>query len=70
MILVSMLAGCRCSGRLAVAARSPRFDFIPGWIWASSFDFLVCRPFIWIRAHLPRYRCDQIMRWAGRCSFP
>jgi NADH-quinone oxidoreductase subunit H len=47
----------------------PWFD-IPGILWLllkmSIFFFI----FGWVRATVPRYRYDQLMRSAGRVSLP
>jgi NADH-quinone oxidoreductase subunit H len=45
-------------------------DYVPGWIWflAKTFAFLYL--FIWIRATLPRYRYDQLMRLGWKVLLP
>jgi NADH-quinone oxidoreductase subunit H len=45
-------------------------DLIPGWIWflVKSFAFLYI--FIWVRATLPRYRYDQLMRLGWKVLIP
>jgi NADH-quinone oxidoreductase subunit H len=45
-------------------------DYVPGWIWflAKTFAFLYL--FIWIRATLPRYRYDQLMRLGWKVLIP
>ena len=44
--------------------------FVPGWLWffAKTFAFLYL--FIWIRATLPRYRYDQLMRLGWKVLIP
>jgi NADH-quinone oxidoreductase subunit H len=44
--------------------------FVPSWIWffLKSFAFLYL--FIWIRATLPRYRYDQLMRLGWKVLMP
>jgi len=45
-------------------------DFVPSWIWffLKSFAFLYL--FIWVRATLPRYRYDQLMRLGWKVLIP
>ena len=45
-------------------------DFIPSWVWffGKMFGFLYL--FIWIRATLPRYRYDQLMRLGWKILIP
>jgi NADH-quinone oxidoreductase subunit H len=45
-------------------------DFIPGWIWLAIKVFVVVTMFIWVRATLPRYRYDQIMRLGWKVFIP
>ncbi|MCH7680214.1 NADH-quinone oxidoreductase subunit H, partial [candidate division KSB1 bacterium] len=46
------------------------FNMIPGPIWfAAKISFLLfC--FLWVRASLPRYRYDQIMRLGWKYILP
>ena len=44
--------------------------FIPGWIWLGLKIFVVVSMFIWIRATVPRYRYDQIMRLGWKVFIP
>ena len=46
------------------------FAFIPGWIWLGIKTFLVVSIFVWVRASLPRYRYDQIMRLGWKVFIP
>ena len=45
-------------------------DIVPSWIWffAKTFGFLYV--FLWVRATLPRYRYDQLMRLGWKVLIP
>lgn len=45
-------------------------DFIPGPIWFALKVSLVLFAFIWMRATLPRYRYDQLMRLGWKVFLP
>ena len=45
-------------------------DFVPGWIWFLVKTFVFLYLFIWIRATLPRYRYDQLMRLGWKVLIP
>ncbi len=45
-------------------------DIIPGWIWLFGKIFLFLYLFMWIRATLPRYRYDQLMRIGWKLLIP
>jgi NADH-quinone oxidoreductase subunit H len=46
------------------------FDLIPSWAWFLIKSFLFLYFFIWIRATLPRYRYDQLMRLGWKVLIP
>ena len=45
-------------------------DLIPSWIWFISKTFAFLYVFLWIRATLPRYRYDQLMRLGWKVLIP
>lgn len=46
------------------------FDVIPGPIWFAAKIALCLFVFIWVRASLPRYRYDQLMRLGWKVFLP
>ncbi len=44
--------------------------YVPGWIWFVLKTFVFLYLFIWIRATLPRYRYDQLMRLGWKVLIP
>jgi NADH-quinone oxidoreductase subunit H len=45
-------------------------DIIPGWVWFGIKSFVFLYIFIWVRATLPRYRYDQLMRLGWKVLIP
>ncbi|MBH44051.1 MAG: NADH-quinone oxidoreductase subunit NuoH [Gammaproteobacteria bacterium] len=46
------------------------FDWVPGFIWLSLKTLIFIFIFLWLRATLPRYRYDQIMRLGWKVFLP
>ena len=45
-------------------------DLVPSWIWFLTKSFLFLYFFVWVRATLPRYRYDQLMRLGWKVLIP
>ena len=45
-------------------------DFVPSWTWFLIKSFVFLYIFIWVRATLPRYRYDQLMRLGWKVLIP
>jgi NADH-quinone oxidoreductase subunit H len=74
MIVVSAVATTLFfGGWLRPFANVPALSFLgifPGWIWFLLKTFVFLYVFIWIRATLPRYRYDQLMRLGWKVLIP
>jgi NADH-quinone oxidoreductase subunit H len=45
-------------------------DVVPGWLWFFLKTFVFIYIFMWIRATVPRYRYDQLMRLGWKVLIP
>jgi NADH-quinone oxidoreductase subunit H len=68
MILVSTLAAIMFFGGWLSPIAA--LDFIPGWIWLGAKAFVIVTLVLWVRASVPRFRYDQIMRLGWKIFIP
>ncbi|MFB3853254.1 MAG: NADH-quinone oxidoreductase subunit NuoH [Vicinamibacterales bacterium] len=45
-------------------------DLVPSWVWFVGKTFILLYLFLWVRATLPRYRYDQLMRLGWKVLIP
>ncbi len=74
LILISILASIMFFGGwlspLEGTLFEPYFTWIPGFVWLSVKTVFFIFIFLWLRATLPRYRYDQIMRLGWKIFLP
>lgn len=70
MILLSAMNAILFFGGWQPPFNIPLFQMIPGYIWFAIKIAFFLFLFIWIRASLPRYRYDQLMRLGWKIFLP
>jgi NADH-quinone oxidoreductase subunit H len=70
MILISSIASILFLGGFLPPFDNAFFNAIPGVIWLGTKVFVMLFCFIWVRATLPRYRYDQLMRLGWKVFLP
>jgi NADH-quinone oxidoreductase subunit H len=70
MILISAFASILFLGGWLPPFDIAIFNAIPGPIWLMAKIFFLLFCFIWVRATLPRYRYDQLMRLGWKVFLP
>ena len=70
MILIAALASTLFLGGWTPILDLPILRDIPGFFWLFAKTFILLSCVIWLRATLPRYRYDQIMRLGWKIFIP
>ena len=70
MILMSGMTSVLFLGGWWSPIDAPPFNAIPGVLWFALKILLLLFVFIWVRATLPRYRYDQLMRLGWKVFLP
>ena len=70
MILISAFASVLFLGGWLPIINNDFFNAIPGFIWLCLKILFLLFCFIWVRATLPRYRYDQLMRLGWKVFLP
>ncbi len=70
MILIAAMASVLFLGGWLPILDLPVLRDIPGFFWLFAKTFFLLSCFIWLRATLPRYRYDQIMRLGWKIFIP
>ncbi len=70
MILMSAIASLLFLGGWLPLFNSAPFTYIPGFIWFAAKIAFMLFLFLWVRATLPRYRYDQLMRLGWKVFLP
>lgn len=70
MILMSGMTSVFFLGGWMSPVDAPFFNAVPGLVWFVAKILLMLFIFIWVRATLPRYRYDQLMRLGWKVFLP
>src|SRR5205814_2683776 len=73
IVVSSVVTTLFLGGWLPPFPNTPALHFlyaIPSWIWFFLKSFFFLYVFIWVRATLPRYRYDQLMRLGWKVLIP
>jgi NADH-quinone oxidoreductase subunit H len=70
MILMSAFASILFLGGYLPICDAEFCKAIPGFVWLCAKIFILLFCFIWVRATLPRYRYDQLMRLGWKVFLP
>ena len=70
MIMIAAMASILFLGGWLPILDVPILRDIPGFFWLFAKTFFLLSCFIWLRATLPRYRYDQIMRLGWKVFIP
>ena len=70
MILITTMCATLFLGGWLPVLDLPLLRDIPGFFWLFAKTFILLSIFIWLRASLPRYRYDQIMRLGWKVFIP
>jgi NADH-quinone oxidoreductase subunit H len=73
IVVSSVVTTLFLGGWLPPFPNTPVFSFlyyVPSWVWFFLKSFVFLYLFIWIRATLPRYRYDQLMRLGWKVLIP
>lgn len=70
MILMSALATLLFLGGWLPPFGIAPFTWVPGFVWFAAKIAFLLFVFIWVRASLPRYRYDQLMRVGWKVFLP